>query len=109
MRTALLAARLAFVAWNVAALPAVGRATTIEDRVGDLVAAARQRLAPHFAAARLTYPPAQVVLVGLKAERRLELYAAGSDGRLHRLRSYPVLAASGTLGPKLREGDRQVP
>jgi len=25
------------------------------------------------------------------------------------LRDYPVLAASGTAGPKLREGDRQVP
>jgi murein L,D-transpeptidase YafK len=59
--------------------------------------------------AKLEYPPKQVVLVGLKAEQRLEVYAAGGDGRMHYLRSYPVLGASGTIGPKLRSGDRQVP
>jgi murein L,D-transpeptidase YafK len=28
---------------------------------------------------------------------------------MRRVKDYPVLAASGVLGPKLREGDRQVP
>jgi murein L,D-transpeptidase YafK len=49
------------------------------------------------------------VLVGLKLERRLELYAAGRDGRVRYVRAYPVRAASGTPGPKRRAGDAQVP
>jgi murein L,D-transpeptidase YafK len=58
--------------------------------------------------AGVPYPPGQMVLVGLKKERLLEVWTgAGRGYRL--LRSYPVLAASGHAGPKLREGDRQVP
>jgi murein L,D-transpeptidase YafK len=34
---------------------------------------------------------------------------SGKDGRLRFLRAYPIIAASGRLGPKLAEGDRQVP
>ena len=82
---------------------------TVAERVTQYGPAARARLAPHFTKAALTYPPAKLVLVGIKAERRLELYAAGADGKLRFLRDYPVLGASGELGPKLREGDRQVP
>jgi murein L,D-transpeptidase YafK len=49
------------------------------------------------------------VLVGFKLERELHLLAPRADGALAFVRSYPILGASGTLGPKLREGDRQVP
>jgi hypothetical protein len=74
------------------------------------------RLRPQYAprlqeAARaggLAYPPPRLTLVGLKRERRLEAWApAGGSWRL--LRSYAVLAASGSPGPKRREGDLQVP
>jgi murein L,D-transpeptidase YafK len=37
------------------------------------------------------------------------LYAAGGDGKFKFIRSYPVVKASGELGPKLQEGDGQVP
>jgi len=57
----------------------------------------------------LTYPPARVRLLGLKQERRLEVHAAAANGEWKLLSTYPVLAASGGPGPKLREGDRQVP
>lgn len=56
----------------------------------------------------LAYPPAALTLVGYKQERVLEVWARGPAGWLL-YRSYPVLAASGGPGPKLREGDRQVP
>lgn len=82
---------------------------TTEQRLAEYGPAARARLQPHFAIAQLAYPPAKLVLVGLKDERRLELYGAGKEGKLRFLRGYPVLAASGGPGPKLREGDRQVP
>ena len=47
--------------------------------------------------------------MGLKQERVLDIYARGSGGELAFIRRYPVLGASGTAGPKLREGDCQVP
>jgi hypothetical protein len=55
------------------------------------------------------YPPDRFVLVGFKLERELDLLASGPGGRLTFIRSYPIQGMSGTLGPKLREGDRQVP
>ncbi len=82
---------------------------TIADRLAEHGAAARARLAPSFAAAGVSYPPRGVVLIGLKEERLLELHAAGPDGVFHFVRDYPVRAASGAAGPKLRRGDHQVP
>jgi murein L,D-transpeptidase YafK len=52
---------------------------------------------------------ASFTLIGLKAEKRLELWAPDAAGRPRLIKTYPILAASGGAGPKLREGDRQVP
>jgi hypothetical protein len=82
---------------------------TVADRLGEFGPAARARWSPHFSRAAASYPPARVTLVGLKAEKRLDVYAAGADGVIRFVRSYPILAASGDAGPKLRRGDRQVP
>lgn len=57
----------------------------------------------------LVWPPRQLRLIGLKTERKLEMWAANEDGEFHLLKIYPVLAASGSLGPKRRQGDKQVP
>lgn len=85
------------------------RPRTVEDRLKEHGAAARARLDPFFRKAGVSYPPQRLVLVGIKAEKRLEVHAASSNGAPRLVRSYPILAASGELGPKLREGDRQVP
>jgi len=82
---------------------------TIADRVGQFGETVQARLEPEFQAAGLPYPPAEISLIGLKDERILELWAAGSDGKWKYIRSYPVLGMSGGPGPKLKEGDRQVP
>lgn len=85
------------------------RRATVAERVAEYGPAARARLEPHFWAAGVAYPPSRVVLLGLKQERRLELYAGGAgDGPVF-IRAWPIIGASGKLGPKLREGDRQVP
>lgn len=74
---------------------------------GDPVA---KRLAPAFARAGSPYPPTQVALVAIKDRHRLEVYARPDvTGPWRWIRTYPVLAQSGRLGPKLRAGDRQVP
>src|SRR5262245_60196313 len=77
----------------------------IAERVAQYGPAARARLAPYFAAARVPYPPERFVLIGFKLERELHLLAFGPGRGLAFIRSYPILGASGTLGPKLREGD----
>lgn len=82
---------------------------TVADRLAEHGPAVRDRLAPDFSAAGVAYPPRHVAFVGLKDEKRLEIWVAGGDGAWKPLKNYPILGLSGTLGPKLREGDRQVP
>ncbi len=82
---------------------------TIDDRVKEFGESVRARLEPFFRAAGVTYPPSRLTFIGLKQERLLQVYAAEGDRAFHFIRAYPVLAASGGLGPKLREGDLQVP
>ena len=82
---------------------------TVGDRVEAYGPAAPPRLRQHFDAAAVEYPPSQVVFLGLKQERRLDVYAGPSQEALRLIHSYPILRASGVLEPKLREGDRQVP
>jgi hypothetical protein len=55
-----------------------------------------------------TYPPDRLRLVGLKREGVLEVWIPVDRG-WRRLRTYPILAASGGPGPKTRQGDLQVP
>jgi len=82
--------------------------------VADVVArygpAAHKRLGPYFKRAGVAYPPKQIALLVFKRERRLSLWARpATNGPWRFIRHYPVLAASGHAGPKLRQGDYQVP
>jgi len=77
---------------------------TIASVVKRYGPAARARLKPHFVRAGVSYPPKKIALLVFKRERRVSLWA---DGRF--IRAYPILAASGHAGPKLRQGDYQVP
>ncbi len=86
-----------------------GGAATTAERVATYGASVRSRLAPACEAAGVAYPPTTFTLIGLKAEKRLELWAPDAGGRPRLIKAYPILAASGGVGPKLREGDRQVP
>lgn len=81
---------------------------SVQHRLDEFGPAVDARLAPRFAAAGVSYPPERVVLVAFKRERRLDVYA-GTNGTMRLVGTYPILAASGGPGPKLREGDRQVP
>ncbi len=81
---------------------------TLEQRLETYGPAARSRLKTVFGASGISYPPEKLVFVGLKQEKTLQVYALNGEG-FNYVMSYPILAASGTIGPKLREGDRQVP
>lgn len=81
---------------------------TVDDVAARYGAPARRRFSDEFALAHVSYPPERVTLIGLKREKRLELWASNS-GAWRRVKTYDVCEASGVEGPKLREGDLQVP
>jgi hypothetical protein len=78
---------------------------SVVEAIGPRVRAAWE---PHFVAAGLAYPPAELALLGFKRERRLEVWGR-TDGPWKRIDALPIVAASGIEGPKLRQGDGQVP
>ena len=82
---------------------------TVEQRLAQFGEAARGRWKPYFERAKTPYPPTAVKLVALKLEKVLQVYAVDKSGQNRWVRSYPIVAASGSLGPKLQEGDGQVP
>jgi len=82
---------------------------TIEGRIREYGPAVRARLQPFFDQASIAYPPSKVALVAFKDQKKLQLYAPNAMHKATFIREYPILAASGEQGPKLREGDMQVP
>lgn len=88
--------------------PTGSRRFTLEDRLAQFGPAARGRLAPYFQAAGIHYPPAAITLAAFKDEGEVQVYAQDGEQRVY-IRTYTITAGSGVLGPKLREGDFQVP
>ncbi len=76
-------------------------------RLEEFAASARVRWTEAALAVGRAYPPKKAVFAAFKDERRLDVFDASGTPRL--LRSFKILGASGRAGPKLREGDRQVP
>jgi murein L,D-transpeptidase YafK len=52
---------------------------------------------------------APVLIRSYKKEAEFEIWKMKADGRYAYLKSFPMCRWSGQLGPKVREGDRQVP
>lgn len=86
-----------------------GERRSVSDRLAEFGTRADEVWRPLCSAAGISYPPQRIRLLALKEERRVEVFAATADGPWRFLKSFPVLAASGGPGPKLREGDNQVP
>ena len=84
-----------------------------EGTVGGVIAKygepAKKRILPYFQKASVNYPPDSLILLVIKKDRELQVYAANKDKTPVFIRSYPLRAKSGKLGPKLREGDFQIP
>ncbi|MEZ5584503.1 MAG: hypothetical protein R3F37_18625 [Candidatus Competibacteraceae bacterium] len=81
---------------------------TVAEVVDIYGQSAIERMRPFFQAATVDYPPKRVVLLALKEEKKLEVWATHDQEFAH-IRDYVIQKTSGGIGPKLREGDRQVP
>ena len=93
----------------VAALQHLRGMNTASDRAAQFGDTVKARLAPAFDQNGVTYPPKKMTLIGLKAEEKLQVWVSGTDKKWKHLKTYPILGMSGKLGPKLKEGDMQVP
>ena len=87
----------------------VGRVLAQQTRSRSQSLSPQQRVKARCRGAGLNFPPKCVAFVTLKKEKLLELWAQDHAGRWRFVHAYSILAASGHAGPKLREGDRQVP
>jgi len=74
-----------------------------------VIEARRPSLAARFVEAGVPFPARRIFIRIFKRERSLELWGQRPEGSYRLVRTYPVCAASGTLGPKRRLGDEQVP
>lgn len=75
---------------------------------------ARELLRAQCKSAGVVYPPKRIVLLALKDRKQLLMFAgaggaAGANQRLALVQTFPLVSYSGALGPKLREGDLQIP
>lgn len=82
---------------------------TVADRLEQYGRTVDNRLLPYFQTAKIKYPPERIVFVALKRELNLEVWACSPGGQFKLIRTYPILVSSGLLGPKLQQGDRQIP
>jgi murein L,D-transpeptidase YafK len=82
---------------------------TFSERIEELEQSSAKRIKDSFVAANQAFPPAQIVLLILKQEKQLEVFTGENENELTRIKTYPILAASGKPGPKLRDGDLQIP
>ena len=90
------------------ALPSQATDAELEGTLERLSERMEVQLRERFELAGVDYPPQRIQLIALKQTRRLELWAF-QQGSWRYVHDYPVFAASGQAGPKLREGDKQVP
>jgi murein L,D-transpeptidase YafK len=94
---------------------AAGQGTFITDQNrSPRVRAAREKhkaqIDSLFDSLGIAYPPARILLAGLKNEQKLELWAKDTSTCCLRLvKEYEFTAYCGALGPKRRQGDCQIP
>jgi hypothetical protein len=82
---------------------------SIQGVVRSIDATAGARIRASLAQAGVPARPERLWLLAFKDERRMELWASKASGERALVTTWRILGASGASGPKLREGDRQVP
>lgn len=80
----------------------------VERVLASIGPRAEARIKPFFDRAGIAYPASRLGFVVVKEEMEFEVWAEKNGQWVH-VRDYAILAASGWHGPKLRQGDRQVP
>lgn len=82
---------------------------SIKDRIETFGDRSRKTIKPAFQANGIAYPPSKMTWIALKKEKVLLLFAPNKNGKFVQVLNYPILGTSGITGPKLKEGDKQIP
>lgn len=82
--------------------------TAMQEKLCLYTPVAESQLAPYFNKVGISYPPKQLAFLIFKNTRQMQVFAS-DNGAWKYIKTFPILAASGTYGPKLKEGDHQVP
>jgi len=81
---------------------------SVEDVEQRLSAKVLDRVEPALLRAGFEGFPSELYLVAFKEERLVEVYGK-KNSEWQFIKAYPFTAFSGSLGPKLKEGDGQIP
>lgn len=87
----------------------VKKRRSVTDVITSVGPASRKTWRARFKTAGVEYPPEELLLIGLKDEEKLLVFAGKSASKMAKIVEYPILGNSGTTGPKLKEGDFQMP
>ena len=82
---------------------------TVEEVITDIRPKLHPKIKVMFDKSGCRYPPSKITLIGLKQEKSLEVWAYDEEKKWRHIKDYKIIAASGGSGPKLKEGDAQVP
>ena len=83
--------------------------TSVDAAIKEYGLAVRGKLKAEFNKLNVDYPPREQEWICLKEEKLLYILAKDRNGKMKKVLSYPIIGASGGPGPKLKEGDKQVP
>ena len=81
---------------------------TVAEVIANIEPSVNETLRQRFAAVGAVFPPKEIALLAIKDQNNLEIWSRQQGDWLY-INTYQVQAASGNIGPKLKEGDRQVP
>lgn len=80
--------------------------TSISEKLSDSVF---KRLQPNLRSLGLDDFPTEIMMIAYKEERMLHVLGKTEDNQFRGIKVYPFTGFSGKLGPKLKEGDKQIP
>ncbi|MCD2259985.1 L,D-transpeptidase family protein [Psychroserpens luteolus] len=82
---------------------------TVESRIDSIEESVWHRLEKNLGLAgyKMDFPK-EIIIAAFKEERILQVYAKDYNG-IKLIKEYTFTAYSGQLGPKLKEGDKQIP
>lgn len=81
---------------------------TLEQAIDEIRPSNQEVIESYVHNAGLTEMPDNLTLLAFKEEKKLEVWSYHNNEYKH-LHTYDILASSGKAGPKLKEGDRQIP
>lgn len=86
-----------------------GKNRVLKDVISQLEKEKYDEVKELFIMEDLSFPTDSLRFLAFKSERSVEMWAKEKDGKYSFIKEYKLTAISGNYGPKLKQGDRQIP